>query len=164
LGARCTGSHTETPLHWAAGSDDVDALDPLLDAGGLDRHVGAGSDGVADVGSGQDGSVVDAVADHSDAQTPGLQLAHQDAAASTARPMTGTATGTALGSLGLALRQVRRFGLDDPQRKSVGPAVRLRTDLVLLTSDAHTWTARAAVTLTFVTGAGPGGRRQAYAS
>ncbi len=27
------GFHTETPLHWAASSDDVDALDALLDAG-----------------------------------------------------------------------------------------------------------------------------------
>ena len=27
------GDHTETPLHWAASSDDVDALDALLDAG-----------------------------------------------------------------------------------------------------------------------------------
>jgi len=31
--ARCTGAHTETPLHWAATSDDVAALDALLDAG-----------------------------------------------------------------------------------------------------------------------------------
>ena len=31
--ARFTGPHTETPLHWAASSDDVDALDALLDAG-----------------------------------------------------------------------------------------------------------------------------------
>lgn len=31
--ARFTGSHTETPLHWAASSDDVDALDALLDHG-----------------------------------------------------------------------------------------------------------------------------------
>ena len=29
----CFGSHTETPLHWAASSDDVAALDALLDAG-----------------------------------------------------------------------------------------------------------------------------------
>jgi ankyrin repeat protein/ketosteroid isomerase-like protein len=31
--ARFTGPHTETPLHWAASSDDIDALDALLDAG-----------------------------------------------------------------------------------------------------------------------------------
>ena len=31
--ARCSGRHTETPLHWAASSDDVDALDALIDAG-----------------------------------------------------------------------------------------------------------------------------------
>jgi hypothetical protein len=33
VGARFTGPHAETPLHWAAGSDDVEALDALLDAG-----------------------------------------------------------------------------------------------------------------------------------
>lgn len=33
INARFTGSHTETPLHWAASSDDVEALDALLDAG-----------------------------------------------------------------------------------------------------------------------------------
>src|SRR5688572_6951956 len=27
------GPHTETPLHWAASSDDVDVLDALIDAG-----------------------------------------------------------------------------------------------------------------------------------
>ncbi|GAC1648234.1 MAG: hypothetical protein NVS4B3_03480 [Gemmatimonadaceae bacterium] len=27
------GPHTETPLHWAASSDDIDALDALIDAG-----------------------------------------------------------------------------------------------------------------------------------
>ena len=31
--ARFTGPHTETALHWAASSDDVEALDALLDAG-----------------------------------------------------------------------------------------------------------------------------------
>jgi ankyrin repeat protein len=31
--ARFTGPHTETPLHWAASSDDVGVLDALLDAG-----------------------------------------------------------------------------------------------------------------------------------
>ncbi|MEU4625672.1 ankyrin repeat domain-containing protein [Actinoplanes sp. NPDC023801] len=31
--ARFIGPHTETPLHWAASCDDVDALDALLDAG-----------------------------------------------------------------------------------------------------------------------------------
>ena len=33
VNARFTGRHSETPLHWAASSDDVDALDALLDAG-----------------------------------------------------------------------------------------------------------------------------------
>lgn len=31
--ARFRGSHAETPLHWAASSDDVAVLDALLDAG-----------------------------------------------------------------------------------------------------------------------------------
>lgn len=31
--ARFVGSHTETPLHWAASNDDVTALDALIDAG-----------------------------------------------------------------------------------------------------------------------------------
>ncbi len=31
--AKFTGGHTESPLHWAASSNDVEALDALLDAG-----------------------------------------------------------------------------------------------------------------------------------
>jgi hypothetical protein len=33
VNARFVGPHEETPLHWAASSDDVEALDALLDAG-----------------------------------------------------------------------------------------------------------------------------------
>lgn len=33
VSARFRGTHTETPLHWAASNDDVAALDALLDAG-----------------------------------------------------------------------------------------------------------------------------------
>jgi 3-Oxoacyl-[acyl-carrier-protein (ACP)] synthase III C terminal/Ankyrin repeat len=33
VNARFTGPHAETPLHWAASSDDVPVLDALLDAG-----------------------------------------------------------------------------------------------------------------------------------
>jgi uncharacterized protein len=33
VNARFRGPHTEMPLHWAASSDDVDALDALVDAG-----------------------------------------------------------------------------------------------------------------------------------
>jgi ankyrin repeat protein len=33
VNARVTGPHTETPLHWAASSDDVDVLDALIDVG-----------------------------------------------------------------------------------------------------------------------------------
>ncbi len=33
VNARCSGEHNETPLHWAASSNDVEVLDALLDAG-----------------------------------------------------------------------------------------------------------------------------------
>lgn len=33
MNARLTDRHTETPLHWAASSDDIAALDALRDAG-----------------------------------------------------------------------------------------------------------------------------------
>ena len=33
MDARFRGPHEETPLHWAASSDDVAVLDALLDAG-----------------------------------------------------------------------------------------------------------------------------------
>ena len=33
VNARFVGSHAETPLHWAASSNDVDVLDALIDAG-----------------------------------------------------------------------------------------------------------------------------------
>lgn len=39
--ARFVGVHGETPLHWAASSDDVDALDALLDAGADIEATGA---------------------------------------------------------------------------------------------------------------------------
>jgi ketosteroid isomerase-like protein len=49
--ARFTGPHTEAPLHWAASSDDIDALDALLDAGAdieADGAVIAGGTAMAD--------------------------------------------------------------------------------------------------------------------
>jgi len=33
VNARCSGAHSETALHWAASSDDLEALNALLDAG-----------------------------------------------------------------------------------------------------------------------------------
>ena len=41
VNARFTGPHTETPLHWAASSDDVEVLDALLDAGADIEATGA---------------------------------------------------------------------------------------------------------------------------
>jgi len=51
VNARFTGPHTETPLHWAASSDDVEALDALLDAGAdieADGAVIGGGSALAD--------------------------------------------------------------------------------------------------------------------
>ena len=39
--ASSIGDHTETPLHWAASSDDIEALDALLDAGANIEAPGA---------------------------------------------------------------------------------------------------------------------------
>ena len=41
VNARFTGPHTESPLHWAASSDDVAALEALLDAGADINATGA---------------------------------------------------------------------------------------------------------------------------
>jgi len=41
VNARFTGPHTETPLHWAASTDDVAALDTLLDCGADIEAAGA---------------------------------------------------------------------------------------------------------------------------
>jgi len=41
VNARFTGPHTETPLHWAASSDDVGVIDALLDAGADIEATGA---------------------------------------------------------------------------------------------------------------------------
>ena len=41
VNARFTGPHTETPLHWAASSDDVAVLDALLDSGADIDALGA---------------------------------------------------------------------------------------------------------------------------
>lgn len=49
--ARFRGFHRETPLHWAASSDDVDAVDALLDAGAdieADGAVAGGGSPLAD--------------------------------------------------------------------------------------------------------------------
>ncbi|MBD0741934.1 ankyrin repeat domain-containing protein [Streptomyces sp. CBMA152] len=51
VGARFTGPHSETPLHWAASCDDVAVLDTLLDLGAdieVDGSVIAGGTAIAD--------------------------------------------------------------------------------------------------------------------
>lgn len=45
VNARFVGTHQEVPLHWAASSDDVDALDALLDAGADIDATGSVIDG-----------------------------------------------------------------------------------------------------------------------
>ncbi len=54
VNARMIGPHSETPLHWAASSDDVDALVALLDAG---ADIDAGG-GVLDGGSALSDAVI----------------------------------------------------------------------------------------------------------
>lgn len=41
VNARFSGSHTETPLHWASSCDDIEVLDALLDAGAEIEAPGA---------------------------------------------------------------------------------------------------------------------------
>jgi len=41
VNAKCIGQHSETPLHWAASSNDVDVLDALLDNGANIEATGA---------------------------------------------------------------------------------------------------------------------------
>jgi uncharacterized protein len=41
VNARFTGPHTETPLHWAASSNDIEVLEALLDAGADIEATGA---------------------------------------------------------------------------------------------------------------------------
>ncbi|WP_139994877.1 ankyrin repeat domain-containing protein [Paenibacillus paridis] len=41
VNARFTGSHAETPLHWASSCDDIEVLDALLDAGADIEAAGA---------------------------------------------------------------------------------------------------------------------------
>jgi ankyrin repeat protein len=41
VNARFSGAHTETPLHWAASSNDVEVIDALLDAGADIEATGA---------------------------------------------------------------------------------------------------------------------------
>jgi uncharacterized protein len=44
--AQFVGAHAETPLHWAASCDDIDAIDALLDAGAqVDAPGGSVGDG-----------------------------------------------------------------------------------------------------------------------
>jgi uncharacterized protein len=47
LNAPFHGRHSETPLHWAASSDDIDALDALLDLGADIESAGSVIDGGA---------------------------------------------------------------------------------------------------------------------
>ena len=49
VNARFVGAHCETPLHWAASSDDVEILDALLDAGAdIDADGAVIADGTPD--------------------------------------------------------------------------------------------------------------------
>lgn len=56
VNARFTGPHTETPLHWAASNDDIEALDALLERGADIEAPGAV------IGEGDGTPLADAVA------------------------------------------------------------------------------------------------------
>src|SRR5207302_7722531 len=45
VNAQVTGPHAETPLHWAASSNDLEVLDALIDAGADTEMAGSVIDG-----------------------------------------------------------------------------------------------------------------------
>jgi hypothetical protein len=61
------------PAHGDRGDHPGQGAGNRDDVGGLDRHIGAGADRRADVGSGEGGGVVDAITDHGDLAAFGLK-------------------------------------------------------------------------------------------